>query len=205
MVAPMNLIISSWMKIVQGLLPRFRRVWSLRWRVRLQKISGSCWIWSTDVQRYLSLGYYERDDLAVVVDHLRESNRVTCIGAVLGGSESVLAALKMLKGGCPVEVTKKGVPWCFHNCVTHLYTVVTFQLLFPAGHLFLFPDEFRSEDIAPVRSLGSLHGCLYGPAACRPSALACADSMDQWISMDFMEASGEWMHPLSSFYIFCPI
>ena len=30
--------------------------------------------------RYLSLGYYERDDLAVVVDHLRESNRVTCVG-----------------------------------------------------------------------------------------------------------------------------
>ena len=30
--------------------------------------------------RYLSLGYYERDDLAVVVDHLRESYGVTCIG-----------------------------------------------------------------------------------------------------------------------------
>jgi pimeloyl-ACP methyl ester carboxylesterase len=29
---------------------------------------------------YLSLGYYERDDLAVVVNYLRESNRVTCIG-----------------------------------------------------------------------------------------------------------------------------
>lgn len=29
---------------------------------------------------YLSLGYYERDDLAVVVNHLRESNRVTCVG-----------------------------------------------------------------------------------------------------------------------------
>jgi fermentation-respiration switch protein FrsA (DUF1100 family) len=29
---------------------------------------------------YLSLGYYERDDLAVVVNYLRETNRVTCIG-----------------------------------------------------------------------------------------------------------------------------
>mmetsp|Transcript_59677 Transcript_59677/g.129244 ORF Transcript_59677/g.129244 Transcript_59677/m.129244 type:complete len:385 (-) Transcript_59677:90-1244(-) len=29
---------------------------------------------------YLSLGYYERDDLSVVVNYLRESNRVTCIG-----------------------------------------------------------------------------------------------------------------------------
>ena len=84
------------MNIVQGLLPRFRRVWSLRWRVRLHKISGSCWIWSTDLHRYLSLGYYERDDLAVVVDHLRESNRVTCIGGVLGGSESVQGILNFL-------------------------------------------------------------------------------------------------------------
>jgi pimeloyl-ACP methyl ester carboxylesterase len=29
---------------------------------------------------YISLGYYERDDLAAVIDYLRESNRVTCIG-----------------------------------------------------------------------------------------------------------------------------
>jgi pimeloyl-ACP methyl ester carboxylesterase len=29
---------------------------------------------------FISLGYYERDDLAAVVDYLRESNRVTCIG-----------------------------------------------------------------------------------------------------------------------------
>eukprot|EP00929_Paragymnodinium_shiwhaense_P002116 TRINITY_DN102307_c0_g1_i1.p1 TRINITY_DN102307_c0_g1~~TRINITY_DN102307_c0_g1_i1.p1 ORF type:complete len:421 (+),score=52.17 TRINITY_DN102307_c0_g1_i1:82-1263(+) len=29
---------------------------------------------------YLSLGYYERDDLAVVVNYLRETNSVTCIG-----------------------------------------------------------------------------------------------------------------------------
>lgn len=29
---------------------------------------------------YLSLGYYERDDLAVVVNYLRESSRVACIG-----------------------------------------------------------------------------------------------------------------------------
>jgi pimeloyl-ACP methyl ester carboxylesterase len=29
---------------------------------------------------YISLGFYERDDLATVVDHLRETNKVTCIG-----------------------------------------------------------------------------------------------------------------------------
>ena len=49
----------------------------------------------------------------------------------------LLAALKIFKGGCPVEVTK-GVPWCEQVCVSQLYTVVTFQLL--------FPDEFLSED-----------------------------------------------------------
>lgn len=44
---------------------------------------------------YLSLGYYERDDLAVVVDHLRESNRVTCIGLwgrSMGASTALLHA-----------------------------------------------------------------------------------------------------------------
>lgn len=44
---------------------------------------------------YLSLGYYERDDLAVVVNHLRESNRVTCIGLwgrSMGASTALLHA-----------------------------------------------------------------------------------------------------------------
>eukprot|EP00434_Breviolum_minutum_P035706 symbB.v1.2.031617.t1/scaffold3689.1/size51974/4 len=44
---------------------------------------------------YLSLGYYERDDLAVVVDHLRESNCVTCIGLwgrSMGASTALLHA-----------------------------------------------------------------------------------------------------------------
>ncbi|CAE7784822.1 yqkD [Symbiodinium sp. CCMP2456] len=44
---------------------------------------------------YLSLGYYERDDLAVVIDHLRESNRVTCIGLwgrSMGASTALLHA-----------------------------------------------------------------------------------------------------------------
>lgn len=44
---------------------------------------------------YLSLGYYERDDLAVVVTYLRESNRVTCIGLwgrSMGASTALLHA-----------------------------------------------------------------------------------------------------------------
>lgn len=44
---------------------------------------------------YLSLGYYERDDLAVVVNYLRESNRVTCIGLwgrSMGASTALLHA-----------------------------------------------------------------------------------------------------------------
>lgn len=44
---------------------------------------------------YLSLGYYERDDLAVAVNHLRESNRVTCIGLwgrSMGASTALLHA-----------------------------------------------------------------------------------------------------------------
>ncbi|CAK9078062.1 unnamed protein product [Durusdinium trenchii] len=44
---------------------------------------------------YLSLGYYERDDLAVVVDHLRESYGVTCIGLwgrSMGASTALLHA-----------------------------------------------------------------------------------------------------------------
>jgi len=44
---------------------------------------------------YLSLGYYERDDLAVAIDHLRESNRVTCIGLwgrSMGASTALLHA-----------------------------------------------------------------------------------------------------------------
>ncbi|CAE8684411.1 unnamed protein product, partial [Polarella glacialis] len=44
---------------------------------------------------YLSLGYYERDDLAVAVDYLRESNRVTCIGLwgrSMGASTALLHA-----------------------------------------------------------------------------------------------------------------
>eukprot|EP00747_Dinoflagellata_sp_TGD_P112818 gnl/TRDRNA2_/TRDRNA2_171564_c1_seq1.p1 gnl/TRDRNA2_/TRDRNA2_171564_c1~~gnl/TRDRNA2_/TRDRNA2_171564_c1_seq1.p1 ORF type:complete len:415 (-),score=56.05 gnl/TRDRNA2_/TRDRNA2_171564_c1_seq1:91-1335(-) len=41
---------------------------------------------------YLSLGYYERDDLAVVVNQLRESHRVTCIG-LWGRSMGAVAAL----------------------------------------------------------------------------------------------------------------
>mmetsp|Transcript_43101 Transcript_43101/g.80252 ORF Transcript_43101/g.80252 Transcript_43101/m.80252 type:complete len:423 (-) Transcript_43101:98-1366(-) len=44
---------------------------------------------------YLSLGFYERDDLAVVVNYLRESNRVTCIGLwgrSMGASTALLHA-----------------------------------------------------------------------------------------------------------------
>merc|ERR1712137_1116051 len=44
---------------------------------------------------YLSLGYYEREDLATVVTHLRESNRVTCIGLwgrSMGASTALLHA-----------------------------------------------------------------------------------------------------------------
>jgi len=44
---------------------------------------------------YLSLGYYERDDLSVVVNYLRESNRVTCIGLwgrSMGASTALLHA-----------------------------------------------------------------------------------------------------------------
>lgn len=44
---------------------------------------------------YLSLGYYERDDVSVVVDYLRESNRVTCIGLwgrSMGASTALLHA-----------------------------------------------------------------------------------------------------------------
>lgn len=44
---------------------------------------------------YLSLGYYERDDLAAIVNHLRESNRVTCIGLwgrSMGASTALLHA-----------------------------------------------------------------------------------------------------------------
>jgi len=44
---------------------------------------------------YLSLGYYERDDLAVAVNYLRESNRVTCIGLwgrSMGASTALLHA-----------------------------------------------------------------------------------------------------------------
>jgi len=44
---------------------------------------------------YLSLGYYERDDLAVVVNYLRESNRVTCVGLwgrSMGASTALLHA-----------------------------------------------------------------------------------------------------------------
>eukprot|EP00930_Biecheleria_cincta_P003452 TRINITY_DN104382_c0_g1_i1.p1 TRINITY_DN104382_c0_g1~~TRINITY_DN104382_c0_g1_i1.p1 ORF type:complete len:323 (+),score=48.08 TRINITY_DN104382_c0_g1_i1:51-1019(+) len=44
---------------------------------------------------YISLGYFERDDLAVVIDHLRESNRVTCIGLwgrSMGASTALLHA-----------------------------------------------------------------------------------------------------------------
>mmetsp|Transcript_6092 Transcript_6092/g.14582 ORF Transcript_6092/g.14582 Transcript_6092/m.14582 type:complete len:367 (-) Transcript_6092:107-1207(-) len=41
---------------------------------------------------YVSLGYYERDDLAVVVNHLRESHRVTCIG-LWGRSMGAVTAL----------------------------------------------------------------------------------------------------------------
>jgi len=44
---------------------------------------------------YLSLGYYERDDLAVVVNCLRESNRVTCLGLwgrSMGASTALLHA-----------------------------------------------------------------------------------------------------------------
>lgn len=29
---------------------------------------------------YISLGVYERDDVALVIEHLRQSGRVTCIG-----------------------------------------------------------------------------------------------------------------------------
>lgn len=44
---------------------------------------------------YLSLGYYERDDLAACVHHLRESGRVTCIGLwgrSMGASTALLHA-----------------------------------------------------------------------------------------------------------------
>ncbi|CAJ1340055.1 unnamed protein product [Effrenium voratum] len=44
---------------------------------------------------YISLGYFERDDLAVVVDFLRESSRVTCIGLwgrSMGASTALLHA-----------------------------------------------------------------------------------------------------------------
>jgi len=44
---------------------------------------------------YLSLGYYERDDLAAAVNHLRESDRVTCIGLwgrSMGASTALLHA-----------------------------------------------------------------------------------------------------------------
>mmetsp|Transcript_117158 Transcript_117158/g.373164 ORF Transcript_117158/g.373164 Transcript_117158/m.373164 type:complete len:413 (+) Transcript_117158:198-1436(+) len=44
---------------------------------------------------YLSLGYYERDDLAAAVNYLRESDRVTCIGLwgrSMGASTALLHA-----------------------------------------------------------------------------------------------------------------
>lgn len=44
---------------------------------------------------YLSLGFYERDDLAVVVTYLRESGRVTCVGLwgrSMGASTALLHA-----------------------------------------------------------------------------------------------------------------
>lgn len=44
---------------------------------------------------YLSLGFYERDDLAAAVNYLRESNRVTCIGLwgrSMGASTALLHA-----------------------------------------------------------------------------------------------------------------
>lgn len=44
---------------------------------------------------YLSLGYYEKDDLATAIDYLRESNTVTCIGLwgrSMGASTALLHA-----------------------------------------------------------------------------------------------------------------
>ncbi|CAE7809119.1 yqkD [Symbiodinium sp. CCMP2592] len=100
---------------------------------------------------YLSLGYYERDDLAVVIDHLRESNRVSCIGLwgrSMGASTALLHADRVALANSQAVLCEELVDGYTNSRVPRGVIGIALQLV---RNSISAHADFDIYDLAPVQ------------------------------------------------------